>query len=57
MATLFSVATSLVGLAAVGLYVYVGVAVGKNAVKQGNSLRRAAFRAATWPASIWTLVP
>lgn len=47
---------SPLGLAAIGLYVYVGVAVGKAEISQGGSIGSAALRAALWPASIWAII-
>ena len=44
---------SLVGMAAVALYVYVAVAAGRMEHKAGSMLTVVIIKAATWPATIW----
>lgn len=48
--------TSIVGLAAVGSYVYVGIMFGRMSIKAGNSIMRAAVDAATWPLMGWAAI-
>ena len=44
---------SPLGLAVVVLYVYVGFAAGRAEAKAGSNFVKAAFKAATWPVTIW----
>jgi len=46
----------LVGWAAVGGYVYVGVMFGRVSVKAGNSIGRAAWDAFVWPVMGWAAI-
>ena len=56
MGTLLALATSGVGLAAIGVYVYVGVMIGRASSKAGSSLVRAAVDGALWPVSGWAAI-
>lgn len=47
---------SLLGWAAVGGYVYVGVMFGRVSAKAGNGIVRAAIDAAIWPVMGWAAI-
>lgn len=47
---------SALGVAVVALYVYVGFAAGRAEAKAGSNLVKAAFKAATWPVTIWNTI-
>ena len=48
--------TSLVGFAAIGGYVYVGVMFGRVSAKAGNGYGRAAWDAFVWPLMGWAAI-
>ncbi len=48
--------TGIVGIAAIGGYIYVGAMFGRMSVKAGNSIIRAAVDAATWPLMGWAAI-
>lgn len=48
--------TSVVGMAAVCGYVYVGVMFGRMSVRAGNSITRAAWDAFVWPVMGWAAI-
>jgi tetrahydromethanopterin S-methyltransferase subunit D len=47
---------SPLGLAVVGLYVYVGVAIGKAEVAAGAGFLTVITKAAMWPLTIWNTI-
>lgn len=48
--------TSILGLAVVGLYLYVAVAATRGELKTGASFWWAFTKGFTWPATIWNTV-
>lgn len=48
--------TSVVGVAAVVGYVYVGVMFGRMSIKAGNGIARAAWDAFVWPVMGWAAI-
>ncbi len=48
--------TSIVGLAAIVGYVYVGVMFGRVSIKAGNGIGRAAWDALVWPVMGWAAI-
>lgn len=47
---------SPVGLAAVGVYFYVAVLAARASYKAGNTWKRVAVDAATWPVMMWKTI-
>lgn len=48
--------TSLVGIASIGGYAYVAVMFGRASLKAGNTWKRVALDAVTWPVMGWQAI-